>query len=303
MRFELTDMRVFLTVAETGSLTAGARTLHLSLAAVSERIKEMESSLGTALLERNSRGVVPTAAGVALIRNSRLVLAQVELLHGDLRNYTNGAKGRVKLLSNTGALAEFLPRLLCKFLTRYPDFAIDLTELPSVEIVRALEERRAELGIVADTADSGALQKRFIASDKLVVIVGKGHRIAAHSSVKFTDITDEPFIGVADAALEFYLAERASRIGRQMNYRIQLRNVDDVGMLVAAGAGIAILPEATAVSLSRHALAVLHMMEPWASRRLCLCARDFSSLTPHADLLVQEILKTGNSLLPAATAP
>lgn len=291
MRVELTDMRVFLTVVENGSLTAGARALHLSLAAVSERIKDMESSLGSPLLERNSRGVVPTAAGEALIRNSRLVLAQVEQLHGELRNYATGAKGRVKLLSNTGALASFLPGLLCKFLTAHPDFSIDLTERPSVEIIRAIEERRAELGFVADIADFGSLSKRFIASDKLVVIAGKDHRLASQPGVKFVDLTNEPFIGVSDAALVSYLAERASRIGHQIDYRIQLRDIEDVAMFVAAGLGIAILPEASAVALSGHPLALLQLTEPWASRQLYLCARDFSSLTPQADLLVQEILQ------------
>ncbi|HET8610533.1 MAG TPA: LysR family transcriptional regulator [Burkholderiales bacterium] len=291
MRVDLTDMRVFVTVVENGSLTRGARMLHLSLAAVSERIRDMESSLGTPLLERNSRGVVPTAAGEALIRNSRLVLVQVERLHGELRNHATGAKGRVKLLSNTGALAAFLPDLLCKFLTAHPDFSIDLLERPSVDIVRAIEDRRAELGFVSDIADFGSLSKRFIAIDRLVVVAGKEHRMAKQSGAKFVDITDEPFIGVSDAALESYIAERASRIGRQINYRIQLRSVEDVAMFVAAGTGIAILPESSAVALSGRPLVLLQLMEPWASRQLYLCARDFSSLTPHADLLAQELLQ------------
>jgi molybdate transport repressor ModE-like protein len=62
MRFDLTDMRLFLTVVECGSLTQGARMMHLALASVSERIAGMEAALGAPLLERNRRGVRATAA-------------------------------------------------------------------------------------------------------------------------------------------------------------------------------------------------------------------------------------------------
>ena len=69
LRFDLTDMRLFLTVVEQGSLTKGAESMNLALASVSERMSGMESSLGAQLLERNRRGVTTTAAGDALIRH------------------------------------------------------------------------------------------------------------------------------------------------------------------------------------------------------------------------------------------
>ncbi|MFJ5383870.1 LysR family transcriptional regulator, partial [Cupriavidus sp. CER94] len=69
MRFDLTDLRLFLSVVECGSLTQGARSMHLALASVSERIAGMEATLGAPLLERNRRGVSPTAAGEALVRH------------------------------------------------------------------------------------------------------------------------------------------------------------------------------------------------------------------------------------------
>jgi molybdate transport repressor ModE-like protein len=104
MRFDLTDMRLFLTVVECGSLTQGARTMHLALASVSERIAGMESALGAPLLERNRRGVRATAAGEALVRHARSILGQVEQMRGELRTYATGLKGRVRLLSNTAAM-------------------------------------------------------------------------------------------------------------------------------------------------------------------------------------------------------
>ena len=288
MRFDLTDMRLFLSVVECGSLTHGARAMHLAVASVSERIAGMEAALGAPLLERNRRGVRPTAAGEALVRHARSILGQVEQMRGELRHYATGLKGRIRLLSNTAALAAFLPPPLCRFLAAHPDLSVDLGERPSAEIVQALAEGRADLGIVADITDVSTLQTHRIAQDQLVVVAGRMHPIATQETVAFADIVGEPIVGVADTALESHLAERAARLGRQLHYRVQLRNVEHVTMLVDAGIGISIVSDALAQTMPRG-LAILPLSEPWATRRLYLCARDFQALTPHAQLLARQL--------------
>jgi molybdate transport repressor ModE-like protein len=290
MRFDLTDMRLFLTVVECGSLTQGARTMHLALASVSERIAGMEEALGAPLLERNRRGVRTTAAGEALVRHARSILGQVEQMRGELRTYATGLKGRIRLLSNSAALAAFLPPQLCRFLAAYRDLSIDLLERPSAEIVQSMVDRRADLGIVADITDFGPLQTRLIASDQLVVVASRAHRVAQKTAVAFADILGEPIVGIADTALETHLGERASRLGHQLDYRILLRNIDHVAMHVEAGIGISIMSGAVARQLRRD-VAIAPLSEPWAMRRLYLCARDFSTLTPHAGLLAKQLLE------------
>jgi DNA-binding transcriptional LysR family regulator len=101
----------------------------------------------------------------------------------------------------------------------------------------------------------------------------------------------EPFVGLSDAALEAHLGERAARLGRQIYYRIQLRRIESVAMLVAACVGIAILSEASAKDLGHLGLAIVPLQDPWALRQLHLCARDFSALTPHAGLLAQQLME------------
>lgn len=290
MRFDLTDMRLFLSVVECGSLTQGARAMHLALASVSERIAGMEAALGAPLLERNRRGVRPTAAGEALVRHARSILGQVEQMRGELRTYATGLKGRIRLLSNTAAMAAFLPPQLCRFLAAHPDLSIDLEERPSADIVQALVDRRADLGVVADVTDMRMLQTHLVASDQLVVLVGRSHHLAGQAQVSFADILAEPIVGMADTALETHLAERAARLGRQLDYRIQLRNTGQVARYVEAGIGISILSRALAATIERD-LAVLTLSEAWAARQLYLCARDFSALTPHAGLLARQLLE------------
>lgn len=290
MRFDLTDLRLFLSVVECGSLTQGARAMHLALASASERISGMEEVFGAPLLERHRRGVRVTAAGETLVRHGRAILDQVEQMRGELRSYATGLKGRIRLLSNTAAMATILPPRLCRFLAAHRDLSIDLEERPSVEIVQALVSRRTDLGVLSDVTDLGVLQAHVIATDQLVVVASHGHRLARESSVAFADILAEPIVGMADTALATHLAERAARLGRQLDYRIQLRNTEQVAMHVDAGIGISILSDAVARTLRRD-LAIVPLSEAWATRRIYLCARDFAALTPHAQLLAQQLLE------------
>jgi DNA-binding transcriptional LysR family regulator len=292
MRFDITDLQLFLTVVEQGSLTQGAEAMDLALASVSERVSGMESALGAPLLERTRRGVRTTAAGDALVRHARLILGQIEEMRGELLNYATGLKGRVRLLSNTAGLAAFLPSQLLSFLAEHPDLSVELDERPSAEVAIAIAQGRADLGVVADITDLAALQIHPLTKDQLVVIASKTHRISQRSSVTFADVVNEPFVGLSDAALESHLGERASRLGRQILYRVHLRSIDDVGRLVEAGVGIAILSKACVVEMRRPRIAIVQLAEPWARRQLYLCARDFSALTPHAKLFAQQLVSS-----------
>jgi DNA-binding transcriptional LysR family regulator len=290
MRFDLTDLRLFLTVVEHGSLTKGATALNLALASVSERVSGMEAELGAALLQRSRRGVVPTAAGTTLVRHARLVLGQVEQMRGALRPFGTGLRGRIRVQANTAVLADFLPRQLCRFLVAHPDLSVDIEERPSAEIALAVAEGRADLGLAADITDLAALQTHLLALDQLVAVVGRRHRLATQARVGFADLVGDPFVGMADAALEVDLAERAARLGRQIDTRVRLRNVAKLGLLIEAGVGVAILSQASAAELAQAAVVVLPLDEPWAARRLYLCARDFTALTPQAGALARQLI-------------
>src|ERR1700739_2918884 len=112
MRFDLVDLRLFLLVVEATSITHGAVRAGMALASASERIRLMEESLGAPLLERHRRRVRATAAGAALVHHAQLVIQQLERMREELSEYADGFRGRVRLLANTTAVAEFLPATL-----------------------------------------------------------------------------------------------------------------------------------------------------------------------------------------------
>src|SRR5579871_2304947 len=177
MRFDLTDLKLFVHVVEAGSITHGADRMHLAVAAASTRIRNMELTLGTALLQRERQGVQPTAAGRSLLHHARVMLQHAERMRGDLAEYADGLKGQIRLLSNTNALTEFLPEPLSAFLAAHPQVSIDLEERPSDEIAGAVADGTADIGILAATDAPPGVEMIPFRVDRFVLVVAPSHAL------------------------------------------------------------------------------------------------------------------------------
>src|SRR6202045_536397 len=188
MRFDLSDLRLFLNVVEAGSITHGAERMHLAIAAASTRIRNMEAALGTGLLHRERLGVQPTPAGRTLVHHARIMLQQAERMRSELGEYADGLRGHIRLLSNTNALTEFLPEPLSDFLATHPQVNIDLEERLSDEIVAAIAEGTADIGIVAGTVAFAGLEVLPFRVDRFVLVVSPKHTLSAAQRVAFADV-------------------------------------------------------------------------------------------------------------------
>src|SRR5919198_5836629 len=224
MRFDLSDLRLFRHVVEAGSITHGAERAHLALAAASTRIRRMEEALGAALLVRTRQGVTPTQAGRTLLQHARTILRQAERLREDLGAYAGGLASQIRVLSNTNALTEFLPEALSSFLAAHPQVGVDIEERLSDEIVGLIAEGVGDIGIVAGTVESGALETFPFRRDRFVLVVARDHPLAKRTKISFAEVLDHDFVGLDRAsALQRFLADHAARIGQPLRLRVQLR--------------------------------------------------------------------------------
>ena len=291
MRFDLTDLSLFRHVVEAGSITGGAGRAHLALAAASTRIRNMEETLGAALLVRGRQGVTPTQAGRTLLAHARAILRQAERLREDLGAYSGGLAGQIRVLSNTNALTEFLPEALSSFLAAHPNVSVDLEERLSDEIVGLIAEGVGDLGIVAATVDASALETYPYRKDRFVLVVARNHPFATRAKISFAEVLGHDFVGLDRAsALQRFLAEKAARIGQPLRLRVQLRSFDAVCRLVECNVGIGIVPESTARRVQRTmAIAIVELTDTWAVRELTICIRRLSELPPYARQLVEHL--------------
>ena len=293
MRFDLTDLRLFRHVAETHSITRGAERANLALASASARVRGMEETLGVRLLKRGRRGVELTDAGSSLLDHARIVLQQVATMRGELGAYSRGLKGSVRLLANTAALSEHLPAALARFLKTNPSIDIDLEDRESPAIAAAVAAGDADIGIASRAALVPGLESHFFRTDRLVLIVPTGYALAQRRQTRFADLLGLDFVGLARGlALEEHVATHATRLGRRLKVRVRASSLDAVCAMVAAGAGVGIVPAATAQRLRRSLpLAVVGIAESWATRDLTLCVRDVRKLSRPARRLFDALAK------------
>lgn len=301
MRFDLTDLKLFLNVVEAGSITAGAERVHLAVAAASTRIRNMELELGTPLLHRERQGVQPTPAGRTLVHHARLLLQQAERMRGELGEYADGLKGHVRLLSNTNALTEFLPEPLSEFLSSHPHVNIDLEERLSDEIVAAVCDGKADIGIVAGTEDVSGLEVYPFRVDHFVLVTAATHRLKDTKRIAFADLLEFDFVGLdRSSSLQRFLSDKSDRIGRRLKLRVQLRSFDAICRLVECNVGIGIVPETTADRNSRTlSLHRIQLTDDWAVRNLTICVRRLADLPAYAQELVRDLTAPATSKAPA----
>jgi DNA-binding transcriptional LysR family regulator len=293
MRFDLVDLQLFVAVAETRSITAGAARVYLALASASERIKGLEETLGVALLKRGRRGVELTSAGESLLDHARIVLHNVEALRGDLASFASGAKASVHLLANTSGISEYLPKALAAFLAGHPRISIDVEERESGEIARAIVSGAAELGLAAEHALPEGIERIPFSEDRLVLVVPRADELASRRQVDFRDVVSRDFVGlITSSALHAHVSGHAARLGARLRFRARLNNFDAICQMVAAGVGVAVLPEIAARRCARSMkIAVVRIRDSWADRQLAICARSFKALPKPAQQLVEHLRK------------
>jgi DNA-binding transcriptional LysR family regulator len=271
-RYELTDLRVFLSVADEQSVSRGAEKCYLAPSSVSLRLKNLEDTVGAPLFTRLPRGVVLTQAGQIMAEHVRRCNAQLEQMHADLQPYTLGLTRHINLFANNNAISSYLPDDLARFFSSHPEVRIQLEERLSMDIVSAVAAGRADLGVVA--ADHGHPDLVFMPykEDQLVLLVPQAHALSHAVSVPFSECLNQPFIGLQQgAALHTFLANHAVALGDRLDVRVQVSGYRAIARLVASGAGIGIVPKSALEPKDYDQLCVLNLSEPWALRHLHVC--------------------------------
>ncbi|CAG9274447.1 LysR substrate-binding domain-containing protein [Paraburkholderia unamae] len=294
MHFDLADIRVFIHVAESSSVTQGARRANLSPAATSARIKALENQLGARLLYRDSRGVTLTPAGEKLLTHARVILRQVDYVKSEFAEYGSGFFGHVRIFANTTAVTEHLPEVLAQFLATRPAVTVDLQERLSREIVRGVLDGSADIGLIAGPVEAQGLEVIHHSTDRLLLALPEGHKLAAKPSVTLAETLDYPHITYREGSTLFDLvASHVENLGRTLPMRIQLASYEAICRMIESGVGIGIIPESAAV---RHRktmrLVTVPLEEPWAIRERSLLVRELDGM-PGCVRDLMETLRSG----------
>lgn len=287
---DLTSLRLFVTVCDTGNMSRAAEKANMVASAVSKRLAQLETTVGASLLVRRKHGVLPTPAGETLLEHARSILLSTSRIERDMASHAAGIQGRVNVLATASVMAETLADEIAEFLKQaeHQNIQIDLEERISPDVVRGIHEGVASIGICWDAAETGLLHTRTYRYDHLCVAVPKGHPLCQRAQVRYADTLDfEHVIMPVNSAVEVMLQREAGLLGKRLHHRVIVTNFEAALRVVRAGLAIALVPrEVTPVYAKAYGLEILPLQEAWSRRRFVLCHRGEEVLTPAAQLLL-----------------
>ncbi|VTU29075.1 LysR substrate-binding domain-containing protein [Variovorax sp. RA8] len=295
MDFDPLDLRLFQSIAQLSNITRAAEAQHLSLPAASARVRALEEHAGVPLFQREARGVRLTPAGEAFLHHARGILGQTEQLRLDMREYARGLRGHVRIHANTTAVTDILPVVLPDFLRTNPKVNVELQERQNPEIAQAVLDARADVGIVSMRMETPGLRAIHFSTDRLVLVVPKGHRLARRKRVSLAATLDESHVGMhAGSTLREHLSQVTALMGRSLHFRVELASFDAMCRMVAAGVGISVIPEISARrNLATLPIVQVELSDDWRVRDRYVLVRAGEALPAYADALIAALLRYG----------
>ena len=302
MRLDPLSLKLFVKVIEEGTIAAAAECEHMVASAVSKRISELEVALDTQLLQRSNKGIQPTDAGTALLGLARGVLRDLDDVYLQMREYSSGTRGYVRVFSNISAISQFLPAELNRFLEKYPLVEVRLEEKISSVITKSVAESVADIGIFTLGTQTQNVEIFPYGADELVLITPQYHPLATMESVTLNETLGFNFVGLhAGGSIHLQLLNAASQVGKALKLRMQVTSFDAQCLMVEAGLGVGILPRSSANSFANSLnVRIVSLNEPWAQREIGICVRSYDSLSVAARFLVDHLRKSEQPLLPSA---
>lgn len=192
--FDLRQLEIFKKVVELESFSKAAQAVFLAQASVSERISNLETTVGVRLLDRLGRRVVPTKAGELLYKHATLLLEMKKTACLEMQDFLGLKRGDVRIGGSTIPGEYILPGIIGRFRERYPEVSVSLTVGSTGDIENFVLEGDFELGVVGSLSTAGNLIVQELWQDELVVAVSGGHRWSTREEISIEEIYEEPFI-------------------------------------------------------------------------------------------------------------
>jgi DNA-binding transcriptional LysR family regulator len=191
---DLRRLEVFVAVAELGSFSRAAETLHLSQPTVSEHVRALEEELGLVLLDRLARGTVATRAGDLVLGYARRLLALAAEARQAVHRFQGRMAGRLVVGGSTIPGEYVLPAVIGAFTTKYPEVAITLRIGDSLQVSGWVEDGTVEIAVVGARPAARALESRALMQDELVCVMAPDHPWARRAAVSAHELAQAPLI-------------------------------------------------------------------------------------------------------------
>lgn len=298
MRYDFTDLKLFLTLSKTLNLTVTAEHVALTPSAVSLRLKKLEEALGVQLFVREPRGVRLTPAGLALKPWAEKILTDLYNLEAHLKNFSFETPNEIRIASNSTGLQIFLADVIGSFLSTHA-VRCQFMEKPSAEVIRTVLEGKADVGFGLENAPtdySDMLHVIPYVRDRHVLITPKNHPLSHRAMIEYGETLLFPHITLLDSnPITQAMKRRALAAGHPLNPVIQVVSFELIQKLVASQAGIAVLPYSSFKNPElKKALSIIELSNPWADRPLAFFVVKNRQVKPKAQAFIDHAFSLKN---------
>jgi DNA-binding transcriptional LysR family regulator len=304
MKVDMLGLQAFVAVAEHAGFQRAAAGLHLTQAALSRRLQNLEAFLGVRLVERTTRSVALTELGAGFLPHARRLLADLTDALLEIRETGKARRGEVTLACVPTVGVQFLPRVLGAYCERYPDNRVRVLDHASADVAAAVLRREAEFGIAIAGYHHPELAGVQLLQDSFALVCRIDHPLARATRLRWKQLEPYPLIvpGAGSSnrpLLDGVLSQ--TTLSLRAYYEVQ-RSSTAVGM-VAQGVAAAIVPRLALQKGTYPDVRMIPLVEPAVTRSFALLRRRTAVLSPAAQALYDMICETAKVAADAPVTP
>jgi DNA-binding transcriptional LysR family regulator len=296
--FGFRELEIFCKVVEMESFSKAAEAVFLAQASVSERIAGLEKKIGTRLLDRLGRKVIPTAAGELLHKHATLLLEMKETAQSEIERFLGLKQGEVSMGGSTIPGEYILPDLIGRFNKKYPHISVRLTIADSGQIENRVQAGNLELGVIGSKSAHANLLCQKLWEDELVLAVPVRHPWARRKTVSLQELRKTPFILREEGSgtlkiLEAYLRETGADGTRALQISARFGSSTAVKEGIKSGLGLSILSaRAIATEVKAGLLKALRLKGMTMSRNFFLIRNKLRVASPACQTMLDFLLSS-----------
>jgi DNA-binding transcriptional LysR family regulator len=284
-------LRILKEVARHGSFSAAADALSYTQPAISQQIATLEAETGLTLLERHPRGVSLTAAGQTLVGHAEGILARLEAAQAALSAIAGLRGGTLRMASFPTAGATLMPLAIATFRDSYPLVGLSLAEGEPEEILPRLRAGELDLALLFEFAGEAPLAEDMVRvellEDPMYLALPREHRLAGRVNLRLGDLRDEAWVQTSSSSpCARHVVRSCHAAGFEPNVSFESDDYQTVQGLVAAGVGVALIPE-LALSVVRGDIAIRALSPKPPVRQVVAAAPAGARLVPAAPAMLE----------------
>ncbi|BEO81829.1 LysR family transcriptional regulator [Serratia marcescens] len=287
MNYSLKQLRVFVAIARHGSFSRAGEAIGLTQSAVSHSVKELEAEVGVRLLDRTTREVVLTDAGLRLANRVERLLDELQAALLDARSFGVQRSGTVRVATSQTISAHLMPQCIAAGEREYPEIRIMLRDQAQQQVLHSVRNAEVDFGIVVDPVQAVELECEAVLHEPFLLLCRDDHRFAEQQEVRWSALNGCRLV------LQDYASGSRPLIDSALRQQgVEAQVVQEIGHpatlfpMVAEGIGISIFP-ALALPLPEGGRLRVRRLVPEINRALMLVRRKNRSLTPAAEAIWQ----------------